>query len=134
MATLSEAMLHRAGGLARPGGRVVFAVCSVLTAECEGAIERVSDVLAPAPFDAPEVLPLLHSPSDTALRLSPGRLQARPVTLRRPRRGCAGPMPAHDELRRAVPFAVVEGPLSDRSDALHDLGSHMNIMTSGARH
>jgi 16S rRNA (cytosine967-C5)-methyltransferase len=71
MATLSEAILRRAGGLARPGGRVVFAVCSVLTAECEAVIERVSDVLAPAPFDAPEVLPLLRTPSDTTLRLSP---------------------------------------------------------------
>jgi 16S rRNA (cytosine967-C5)-methyltransferase len=73
MATLSEAILRRAGGLARPGGRVLFAVCSVLTAECEAVIERVSDVLAPAPFDAPDVLPLLGSPSDTALRLSPRR-------------------------------------------------------------
>jgi 16S rRNA (cytosine967-C5)-methyltransferase len=73
MATLSEAILRRAGGLARPGGRVVFAVCSVLTAECEAVIERVSDVLAPAPFDAPEILPLLRTPSDTALRLSPTR-------------------------------------------------------------
>jgi 16S rRNA (cytosine967-C5)-methyltransferase len=83
MATLSEAILRRAGGLARPGGRVVFAVCSVLTAECEAVIERVSDVLVPAPFDAPEVLPLLEAPRGSAsggggakegtLRLSPRR-------------------------------------------------------------
>lgn len=77
LAALSEAILRRAAGLARPGGRVVFAVCSVLRAECEAVVERVSDILAPAPFDAPELEGLVRGPGpgqgETELRLSPGR-------------------------------------------------------------
>ena len=70
LATLSEAILRRAAGLARPGGRVVFAVCSVLTAECETVVDRVMDVLEPSPFDAEELAPLLRNPGDSSLRLS----------------------------------------------------------------
>ncbi|HVW26748.1 MAG TPA: transcription antitermination factor NusB [Polyangiaceae bacterium] len=72
LAALSEAILRRAAGLVRPEGRVVFAVCSVLAAECEAVVDRVSDVLTAAPFDAPE-LESLVPPGESALRLSPER-------------------------------------------------------------
>ncbi len=55
---LAEAILRSALTCARPGGRVVFAVCSVLEAEAEDLVARVRDVLEPAPFDAPEVVEL----------------------------------------------------------------------------
>ena len=47
-------LLENAATRARPGGRVVFVVCSVLRVECEDVAERVRGVLEPAPFDAPE--------------------------------------------------------------------------------
>jgi len=72
LAVLSEAILRRAGSLARPGGRVVFAVCSVLRDECEAVVERVGELLEPAPFDAPELASLI-APGATELRLSPER-------------------------------------------------------------
>lgn len=52
---LATAILRGAAGRARPGGRVVFAVCSVLTEEAEAVVAAVSDVLEPAPFDAPDL-------------------------------------------------------------------------------
>jgi 16S rRNA (cytosine967-C5)-methyltransferase len=75
LGALSEAILRRAGGLARPGGRVVFAVCSVLRAECEAVVDRVRDLLEPVPFDAPELAALaeLAGATATSLRLLPGR-------------------------------------------------------------
>lgn len=68
---LAESILRSAASLARPGGRVVFAVCSVLPAECEAVVERVSDLLEPLPFDAPELSAQLVA-DDTQLRLLPG--------------------------------------------------------------
>lgn len=56
----------------RPGGRVLFAVCSVLPEENDAVVERVRAVLEPAPFDAPELTPLVR-PEQTALCLLPGR-------------------------------------------------------------
>jgi 16S rRNA (cytosine967-C5)-methyltransferase len=50
----AEAILRNAATRVKPGGRVVFAVCSVLQAEAEVLVTRVGDVLAPVPFDAPE--------------------------------------------------------------------------------
>jgi 16S rRNA C967 or C1407 C5-methylase (RsmB/RsmF family) len=50
----------------------VYAVCSVLPAECEAVVERVRDLLRPAPFDAPEV-GHLHEAGATAFRLLPGK-------------------------------------------------------------
>ncbi|HEX4337662.1 MAG TPA: transcription antitermination factor NusB [Polyangiaceae bacterium] len=77
LAVLSEAILRRAGSLARPGGRVVFAVCSVVRAECEAVVDRVSDLLEPAPFDAPALSTIMDSAGGgadaTELRLSPDR-------------------------------------------------------------
>jgi len=50
----AAALLLAAARTARPGGRVLFVVCSVLRSECEDVIGRVGEVLMPAPFDAPE--------------------------------------------------------------------------------
>jgi 16S rRNA (cytosine967-C5)-methyltransferase len=57
LAELQRAILGRAATLTRPGGRVVFAVCSVLREEAEDVVASAGEVgLAPVPFDAPEAL------------------------------------------------------------------------------
>jgi len=71
LAVLAEQILRSAASRARPGGAVLFAVCSVLEAECEAVVARVADLLEPAPFDAPELPPELVS-GKTSLRLLPG--------------------------------------------------------------
>ncbi|MNC93204.1 hypothetical protein D3C83_97840 [compost metagenome] len=48
---------------------MVFAVCSVLEAESEALVARVSDVLEPVPFDAPEAIAVAGDQS--AFRLLP---------------------------------------------------------------
>ena len=48
----------------------MFAVCSVLTAEGEAVVERVRDVLEPAPFDESEVSGVVPSGA-SHLRLLP---------------------------------------------------------------
>lgn len=54
LAELQRAILARVAGLVRPGGRVVYAVCSVLREEAEEVVRDAEKVgLAPAPFDAP---------------------------------------------------------------------------------
>jgi 16S rRNA (cytosine967-C5)-methyltransferase len=70
LSQLAEAILRSAASRARPAGRVIFAVCSVLREECEALVERVGDLLAPAPFDAKAVERLL-APGATHLRLLP---------------------------------------------------------------
>lgn len=65
-------ILRHAASLARPGGRVVFAVCSVLREEAEEVVARVADLLAPVPFDAPELVALAGGEA-TSLRLTPRR-------------------------------------------------------------
>ncbi|MCC6217496.1 MAG: RsmB/NOP family class I SAM-dependent RNA methyltransferase [Polyangiaceae bacterium] len=70
LAELSARILRAAATRARPGGRVTFAVCSVLPVEGEEVVARVADVLEPAPFDAPELLPLVAGGA-THLRLLP---------------------------------------------------------------
>lgn len=72
LAELALEILRNAALHARPGGRVVFAVCSVLPEEGAGAVERSADLLEPAPFDAPELAPLAP-PEATSLRLLPLR-------------------------------------------------------------
>ncbi len=69
---LAARILRSAATRARPGGRVVFAVCSVLPEECEDVVARVADVLEPTPFDAPE-LGTLCAADAPAFRLLPGR-------------------------------------------------------------
>lgn len=71
LGALSETILRSAAALAKPGGTVLFAVCSVLREECEDVAGRVSDVLEPSPLDAPELDPELVA-GKTSLRLLPG--------------------------------------------------------------
>ena len=71
LAELAETILRSAASRARPGGTVLFAVCSVLERECEAVVARVADVLEPALFDAPELPPELVA-GKTSLRLLPG--------------------------------------------------------------
>jgi 16S rRNA (cytosine967-C5)-methyltransferase len=66
---LSCSILQRAAQQVRPGGRVVFAVCSVLPEEAEQVVERLADLLEPVPFDAPELPPWVEQ--TTSFRLLP---------------------------------------------------------------
>jgi 16S rRNA (cytosine967-C5)-methyltransferase len=70
LAELQAAILRGAATRARQGGRVVYAVCSVLAEEAEAVVARVSDLLEPAPFDA-AVVAALAPAGATALRLLP---------------------------------------------------------------
>lgn len=72
LAELQVAILRSAATRVKPGGRVVFAVCSVLEEEAEGVLARVGDVLEPAPFDAP-ALGALVPEGATSFRLTPRR-------------------------------------------------------------
>lgn len=72
LADLQAKILRNAAALARPGGRLVYAVCSVFREEAEEVLARVSDLLAPVPFDAPE-LGELAGEAATSLRLTPLR-------------------------------------------------------------
>ena len=72
LSALAESILRTAATRAKSGGRVVFAVCSVLEAECESLVERVRDVLEPAPFDAPELREIFgDSEAPSAFRIGP---------------------------------------------------------------
>lgn len=71
LSALAETILRAAATRVRSGGRVVFAVCSVLDAECESLVNRVLDVLDPAPFDSPELLGILSSDCATTFRIGP---------------------------------------------------------------
>jgi 16S rRNA (cytosine967-C5)-methyltransferase len=70
LGALALAILRGAATRARPGGRVVFAVCSVLPEEAEHVVEKVADLLEPAPFDAPD-LGAVTSDATTSFRLLP---------------------------------------------------------------
>ena len=67
---LATRILLTAAARAKPGGRVVFAVCSVLPEEAERVVERVAGELEPAPFDSAELAAL--SGGKSSLRLLPG--------------------------------------------------------------
>jgi 16S rRNA (cytosine967-C5)-methyltransferase len=67
LAALSESILRSAASRAKPGGAVLFAVCSVLREECEDVAARVADVLEPAPLHGLEL-----ASGKTSLRLLPG--------------------------------------------------------------
>jgi 16S rRNA (cytosine967-C5)-methyltransferase len=75
LAELQLAILMRAASRARSGGRVVYAVCSVLPEEGERVVARAlesSEVrLEPAPFDAPELAGRIDA-SATSVRFLPG--------------------------------------------------------------
>jgi 16S rRNA (cytosine967-C5)-methyltransferase len=72
LSALAESILRSAAKHVKSSGRVVFAVCSVLEAECEALVARVSDVLDPAPFDCPELPEFAHG-SATSFRIGPTR-------------------------------------------------------------
>lgn len=71
LGALAEVILRSAASRARRGGTVLFAVCSVLRRECEDVVARVTDLLEPAAFDAPELSQDLVG-GKTSLRLLPG--------------------------------------------------------------
>jgi len=74
LSALAESILRAAAEHVRPGGRVVFAVCSVLEAECEALVTRISDALELTPFDAPELA--AHFPAETSsFRIGPTRFE-----------------------------------------------------------
>jgi 16S rRNA (cytosine967-C5)-methyltransferase len=70
LADQAVTLLTNAASRARPGGRVLFVVCSVLRIECEDVAERVRAVLEPAPFDAPEARQIV-GPEQWECRLLP---------------------------------------------------------------
>ena len=72
LSALAETILRSAITRAKPGGRVVFAVCSVLEEECEALVARVLDVLEPAPFDCPELRGIWEA-NATSFRVGPTR-------------------------------------------------------------
>jgi 16S rRNA (cytosine967-C5)-methyltransferase len=71
LATLQRAILGRVAGLVRPGGRVVYAVCSVLREEAEDVTFEAEQLgLAPAPFDA-AIAGIVAPPGAVSFRLLP---------------------------------------------------------------
>jgi 16S rRNA (cytosine967-C5)-methyltransferase len=70
LSALAESILRTAATRAKVGGRVVFAVCSVLEQECEALVARVTDVLSPAPFDSAELCAGVAE-SATSFRIGP---------------------------------------------------------------
>jgi 16S rRNA (cytosine967-C5)-methyltransferase len=72
LGALAEQIVRTAAGRLKPGGRLVFSVCSVLHEECEAVVARLSDILAPVPFDAPEISALFGE-GTTTFRLLAGR-------------------------------------------------------------
>jgi 16S rRNA (cytosine967-C5)-methyltransferase len=71
LADLQATIIERAASRLRPGGRLIYAVCSVLPEEAEAVVARVGANLEPAPFDAPELDGRLGL-DRSALRLLPG--------------------------------------------------------------
>jgi 16S rRNA (cytosine967-C5)-methyltransferase len=72
LAARAEQILRKAATHAKPGGTVLFVVCSVLPAECEAVVQRVSsETLVPTPISAPQLLPLVPAGA-TQFRLLPG--------------------------------------------------------------
>jgi 16S rRNA (cytosine967-C5)-methyltransferase len=72
MASLQARLLERASGWLAPGGRLVYAVCSLEREEGEGQIASVP--LTPDPIRADELPPGLAPSSEGWLRTDPGML------------------------------------------------------------
>lgn len=72
LAQLAVQLLRNAARLTKPGGTVLFVVCSVLQEECEAVLKHVASVLAPAPLP---LLPTegLLTPGDSNARILPSR-------------------------------------------------------------
>jgi len=74
LSALAESIVRSAATRVRPGGRLVFAVCSVLEAECEALVQRVLDILEPVAFDSPELHGLWSgAAAPSAFRIGPSR-------------------------------------------------------------
>lgn len=71
LAALSIGLLRSAASRARPGGRVLFVVCSVLDAETSAVRDALGDLLTPAPFDS-AVAQRVAGHDATEYRLLPG--------------------------------------------------------------
>jgi 16S rRNA (cytosine967-C5)-methyltransferase len=72
LADLQRAILARVAGLLRPGGRLVYAVCSVLREEAEEVIAGAEALgLVAAPFDAAIATKVEEAGAATSFRLSP---------------------------------------------------------------
>ena len=69
LGALATQILRRASSRARPGGTVIFAVCSVLPEECEAVVAAVSHELEPMAFPASPLAELAQGA--TSLRLLP---------------------------------------------------------------
>lgn len=67
---LQESILRRVAPQLREGGRLVYAVCSVLARETRDVVDRVRDILEPAVFDA-ELPAGLVAPGQSSLLLTP---------------------------------------------------------------
>ncbi|MDB4934185.1 MAG: Ribosomal small subunit methyltransferase [Labilithrix sp.] len=73
LAELQRKILARVASLVKPGGRVVYAVCSVLREEAEDVIASAADVgLEAAPFDAP-IAARIAGEGASSFRLLPHR-------------------------------------------------------------
>lgn len=71
LVTLQRAILARVAGLVRPGGRLVYAVCSVLHEEAEEVIAEASKMgLSPVPFES-ETATRIAGSTATSFRLLP---------------------------------------------------------------
>lgn len=70
MSDLQEAIVRSAATRLLPGGRLLYAVCSVFPEEGEAVVERIRDLFEPVPFDAP-VLSALVPAGTCELRLLP---------------------------------------------------------------
>ncbi len=71
LAELQRAILARVAGLVRPGGRVVYAVCSVLREEAEEVVASAEGLgLVPEPFGV-DVIAAAFAPDATSFRLLP---------------------------------------------------------------
>jgi 16S rRNA (cytosine967-C5)-methyltransferase len=72
------AITRRAATLCKPGSRLIYAVCSVLTEECEAVVASLAaegdgPSLVPLAFDDPAVVALSDEPAPTSFRLLPQR-------------------------------------------------------------
>ena len=79
---LAAQIARQAATRLRSGGRLVFAVCSVLPEECERVAEALADVLQPAPFDAPALTAPDPSCPNRQPAVEPGATSFRLLPLR----------------------------------------------------
>ena len=76
LSALAETILRSAATRAKSGGRVVFAVCSVLEEECEALVSRVADLLEPVPFECAELHGMWPSgAAPSSFRIGPTRFE-----------------------------------------------------------